>query len=119
MGALSSIATTYRIPIIYTANPTETSEYLFVIAKREQLGKETDIKLRIGRKGLTLPEQQQFIVESLPLIGPKMAKKLLEHFGSVEKLVNADVKELQELENMGPKKAEQIKKVLSSKYSEK
>jgi Fanconi anemia group M protein len=116
MGALSSIATTYGIPIIYTSDAHETMEYLFVIAKREQLGKDTDIKLRIGRKGLTLPEQQQFIVESLPLIGPVMAKKLLEHFGSVENLFSANVKELQEIENMGPKKAEQIRKVLGAKY---
>lgn len=116
IGALTSIATTYRVPILFASDAVETAEYLFVIAKREQLGKDKDIKLRIGRKGLTLSEQQQFIVESLPLVGPKMARKLLEKFGSIEKLINANIKELQELENMGPKKAENIKKVLTSKY---
>ncbi|MCK4884230.1 MAG: DEAD/DEAH box helicase, partial [Candidatus Diapherotrites archaeon] len=96
----------------------ETAQYIWVIAKREQEGKGSDVRLRIGRKGLTLEEQQRFVIESLPLIGPKMARSLLKKFGSIKGIVNAQSKELQKVENMGQKKAKLVRQVLLSKYEE-
>jgi len=116
IGMLTSIALNYRVPILFTDSARETAKYIYVIAKREQAGKGTDIRLRIGRKGLTLGEQQRFVVESLPLVGPKMAKSLLKKFGSVKGIVNAQSKELQEVENMGQKKAKLVRQVLLSKF---
>lgn len=116
IGMLSTIALTYRIPIFYTKNAQETAKYIHLMAKREQLGNDKEIRLRVGRKGFTRGEQQQFIVEGLPQIGPTAAKSLLEHFGSVQKLVNATKEELKEVENIGPKKAQAILDVLTQPY---
>jgi len=74
--------------------------------------------LRMGRKGLTIKEQQQFIVEGLPAVGPTMAKNLLAHFKSIKKIASADEKKLQKVDNMGPKKAKQIFKVFNVDYAE-
>ncbi|MFH1239835.1 MAG: DEAD/DEAH box helicase [Candidatus Diapherotrites archaeon] len=119
IGAMTSIALNYRVPILFTDNAKETAEYLYVTAKREQLGKGKDIRLRTGRKGLTQSEMQQFIVESFPLTGPNTAKAMLKHFGSVKNIVDADVKALQEVDNIGDKKAKKIRKILDSGYKEK
>lgn len=119
IGMLTSIALNYRIPILFTDSQRETAQYIYVIAKREQLGKGSDVRLRIGKRGLTLSEQQRFVVESLPLVGPKMAKSLLKKFGSVKGIVNAMSKELQEVDNMGQKKAKLVRQVLLSEYEEK
>jgi len=119
IGALTSIALNYRVPVLFTKDTQETAEYLYVTAKREQLGKDKDVRLRLGRKGLTLGEQQRYIVESLPLIGPTMAKNLLGKFGSVKAILNADEKELQDMDLIGEKKAKQIRKVIESEYQEK
>ncbi len=119
IGMLTSIALNYRVPILFTESKRETAQYIYVIAKREQEDKGSDVRLRIGRKGLTLGEQQRFVVESLPLIGPKMARSLLEKFGSVKGIVNAQSKELQKVENMGQKKAKLVRQVLLSEYEEK
>ena len=118
IGALSSIALNYKVPVLFTEDENETAEFLMVIARREQLAAEKDIRLRVGRKGLTLAEQQRFIAESLPLVGPTLAKSLLKHFGSIKGIVDADEKQLQEIEKLGPKKAKQIMKVLGEKYKE-
>ncbi len=118
IGMLTSIALNYRVPILFTDSARETAKYIYVIAKREQASKGTDVRLRIGRKGLKLGEQQRFVVESLPLVGPKMAKSLLKKFGSVKGIVNAQSKELQEVENMGQKKAKLVRQVLLSKFEE-
>jgi Fanconi anemia group M protein len=116
IGMLSTIALTYRIPIFFTKNAQETAKYIHLMAKREQLGSDKEIRLRVGRKGFTLNEQQQFLVESLPGIGPTVAKSLLEHFGSIQKLVNASKDELKEVEKIGPKKAQGILDVFTKNY---
>ena len=118
IGTLTSVALNYKTPILFTQNPKETAEFIYVTAKREQLGKERDIRLRIGRKGTTLEQQQRFVVESLPLVGPRMARALLKKFGSVKNIANAKSAELKEVENLGQKKAKYIKRVLTAKYKE-
>ncbi|MDO8647658.1 MAG: DEAD/DEAH box helicase [Candidatus Diapherotrites archaeon] len=120
IGALTKIALDYKIPVLFSRNFQETAEFLHVIAKREQLGKEKDIRLRPGAsKGLEFHEQQQFLIEGLPNIGPTLAKTLLEHFGSPEKLFSASEKDLQAAEGVGEKKAAEIRKVLEKKWTEK
>jgi len=119
IGALTSIALDYQVPILNTKNSEETAEYLYVIAKREQIGKEKEVGLRFGRKGLTTAEKQRFIVEGLPLVGPQLAKNLLEKFGSIKQIANAEEKELTEAEGVGKKKAKEIRKILTAKYDEK
>ncbi|MFH1256485.1 MAG: DEAD/DEAH box helicase [Candidatus Diapherotrites archaeon] len=118
IGALTSIACNYRIPVLFTDNAEETAEYLFLTAKREQLGKGKGIRLRLGRKGLTLAEQQQFLIEGLPSVGPTLAKNLLKQFGSVKKLFNASEERLQKAEGIGEKKAKEIRKLLESEFKD-
>jgi len=118
IGALTSIALDYQIPIINTKNVDETAEYLYLIAKREQFGKDRDIRLRIGRKGLSVSEQQRYIVEGFPLVGPLLARSMLKEFGSVAGIVDADEKDLQNVEGLGKIKAKKIKKILEAKFAE-
>lgn len=117
IGMLSSIALTYRIPVLYTKDAKETAKWVYQIAKREQQGKDREIRLRMGRKGLTTEEQQQFIMESFPGVGPNAAKGLLTHFGSIHSFVNASTEEMKEVENIGPKKAKAIQEILRNTYT--
>lgn len=117
-GIMASIALNYRVPILYAEDENETARYLYQIARREQLGKDNEIRLRVGRKGLTLAEQQQYVLEGFPLVGPQLAKALLRRFGSIRSIVNASLKEMQEVEKMGPIKAKKIHEVLNWHYGE-
>ncbi|MFH1663585.1 MAG: DEAD/DEAH box helicase [archaeon] len=118
-GALSSILLDYQVPILFTDSVEETVSFLYLIAKREQLGKAKEIRLRVGgRKGLSVPELQQFVVESLPLIGPTLAKNLLRKFKSIKKLFNASEKQLMKTEKVGEKKAKEIRKLIEAEYKE-
>ncbi|MGI6589696.1 MAG: DEAD/DEAH box helicase [Candidatus Iainarchaeum sp.] len=118
LGALTSITLDFQVPILNSTDSKETAQILYVIAKREQKTNNKEVRLRVGRKGLTLSEQQRFIIEGLPLVGPNLAKSLLEKFGSIKNIVNANEKELQEVENLGKKKARLIQKVLREQYDE-
>ncbi len=117
-GALSSIMLDYQVPIFFTDSVKETVSFLYLIAKREQLGKGKEIRLRIGRKGLSDSELQQFVVESLPSIGPTLAKNLLRKFGSVKKVFSADEKKLMKTDKIGEKKAKEIRKLIELEYKD-
>lgn len=113
---IASIALDFGISIIPTRGPEDTAAMIKRIASREQKGERPTIQLRTEKKPVNLWEQQLFIIESLPNIGPVSAKKLLEHFGTVSNVLNASEDELQEVEGIGKKTAENIRKVLDDQY---
>jgi Fanconi anemia group M protein len=115
-GALASLAVDYNVPMIHTKDVKETAAFLKVLASREQFDKNQAVRLRSEKKPVLMKEQQQFIIESLPSVGPKMAKQLLEHFGTVEKIVTADEVDLMKVDKMGEKKAKAVRKVISENY---
>ena len=115
-GSIASIALDFGISIIPTRNAQDTAAMIKRIAIREQTGEKPHIQTRTDKKPVNMWEQQLFIVESLPNIGPVNAKKLLEHFGTVSKVINASENELMEVEGIGKKTAKNIRKVVDSKY---
>ena len=115
-GSIASIALDFGISIIPTRNAQDTAAMIKKIAIREQSGEKTPIQIRTDKKPVNLWEQQLFIVESLPNIGPVNAKNLLEHFGTVANIINASESQLQEVEGIGKKTAANIRKVVDSKY---
>lgn len=115
-GSMASIAIDYGISIIPTRTPEDTAAMIKRIAIREQQGEKKSIQIRTERKPQNLWEQQLFIIESLPNIGPVHAKNLLEHFGSVKAVLQADEKQLQEVDGIGKKTAKSIKEVVDGKY---
>ena len=115
-GTIAALAIDFRISIIPTRNAQDTAAMIKRIAIREQNGEKIPISIRTDKKPVTLMEQQLFIVESLPNIGPVNAKNLLKHFGSVEKVLNASEAQLQDVEGIGKKTAKDMRKVIESKY---
>lgn len=115
-GTIASIALDFGISIIPTRDAQDTAAMIKRIAIREQSGEKVNIQIRTDKKPVSLFEQQLFIIESLPNIGPVNAKNLLEHFGSVSNVINASESELTEVEGIGKITAQNIRKVVDSKY---
>jgi ERCC4-related helicase/DNA uptake protein ComE-like DNA-binding protein len=115
-GALASIAVDFGIPIIPTRSEEDTAAMIFRLAVREQIHEKSPIQARTEKKPLTLYEQQLYIVESLPSIGPVTAKKMLNEFGSVKNIINASQGELKSVEGIGDKIAKSIIDVVSSGF---
>jgi ERCC4-type nuclease len=115
-GALASIAVDFGIPIIPTRSEEDTAAMVMRIAIREQMREGSAIQVRTEKKPLTLYEQQLYIVESLPNIGPVTAKKLLEEFGSVKNIINASKGDLKSVEGIGDKIAQGIIDVVDSGF---
>ncbi|MBN2121983.1 hypothetical protein JW721_02915 [Candidatus Micrarchaeota archaeon] len=116
LGAYSSVITDYGAGIFFTSSPQSTSELIYAIAKHEQLLERRPIRVCGKPKGKTLSQNQRAIVEMLPLVGPKMARILLENFGTVENVFGATEEELLKVEGMGKKKAKAIRMALITPF---
>lgn len=117
-GALASILSDYGFSIIQTRDSEETADFLFALARREQLEQKKEIALRGKKPYMSQAQYQQFILEGLPFVSSITAKKLLEYFGSIRRTFNATVNELCEVEGIGKKKALAIKKIVERKWDE-
>ncbi len=115
-GVLAALAVDFNIPILPTRDEKETALFLAAIARREQIGQVREVAVRGEAKRLTLPEQQRFVVEGLPKVSAVLAKRLLEHFGTVERVMVASEDELQQVHGIGREKAKEIRRILSSEY---
>jgi ERCC4-type nuclease len=115
-GALTSIAVDFGVPIIPTEDEEETASVIALMARREQ-EERTNAHDVHGRKTYrTLKEQQEYILSSIPGVGPAVARNLLKHFGSVERVVSATEEELTQVELVGPKTAQRIREVVGGEY---
>src|SRR3989338_3483280 len=115
-GMLAAIAVSYAVPIIRTKNAVDTALLIKTIARRERGEGEREFSVRVQKKPLTTKELQEFVVESLPGVGPVIAKNLLKDLKSVKSVVNASVEELKKVEGLGEKKAKEIREVLDELY---
>lgn len=113
-GMLSTIALSFRIPILFTRNTQETANLFMAIAKREQEGSHTYSPL--AAKPGSVQEQQEFLVGSLPGVGIITARRLLAHFGSVDAVFSADAASLEQVEGVGAKIAAGIRDFIVEKY---
>jgi len=113
---LATITIAYGIPIITTKDFKETAAIIKTIAKREQNSENKEFGIRLEKKPITTKEQQEFIIESLPGIGPSLAKELLKQFKTIKKIMNSSEDKLKEIDKLGSKKAKSIKEILDKIY---
>jgi len=108
-GFILSIITNYQIPIIFSKDYKDTSEYLAVFAK-QQLKPKTEMSLH-SRIPKTISEQKKYVLEAFPDIGPVTAKKLLKEFNNLNKIFNASE---DDLEKILKKRAKDFKRILET-----
>ena len=114
-GALASVAVDYGVPIIPTEDQNETALVIALLADRERKeGREP--KVHGHKTARTLAEQQEYLISAIPSVGPAVAKNLLKHFESIEKIMTATKEELQDVELVGPKIAERIRELVGGEY---
>jgi Fanconi anemia group M protein len=109
------VAVDYGVPIITTEDQEDTASVITMLAARERReGHEP--KLHGHKTARTLKEQQEYLISAIPSVGPSVARKLLRHFGSIEKVIAASKEELQEVDMVGPKIAERIRELVGVEY---
>ena len=113
VGAQLEILYVYDTPIVIAENDEAFHSFMKILIKREEEGKNDKTpEARWYRKrairDLPAKDRKLFFLSAIPSIGEKLAKNLLEHFGSIVDIATASVKELQMVPGIGKKKAENI-----------
>jgi len=116
-GALATLAFQFGLTVFFTANARQTADLILTLAKRSGMsqppkGPWVQKKLRT----VDVQKMQLSLVASLPAIGPKLAERVLQRFGTVRRVFSASVAELCTVKGVGRVKAEKIAGLLDSEY---
>jgi Fanconi anemia group M protein len=118
LGAYASIIADFGASLFFTRDIEATAELVFNLAKHEQVAKKQPMRIYAKKRTFTPSQSARSIVEMLPMIGPKLAKSLLIHFGSIEAIARATERDIAEAAGVGKKRAKMIKAILSYPYKE-
>jgi Fanconi anemia group M protein len=110
-GALLSAQAIWYIPVIFANSKEETRDIFLMLGRQEENNLDV-VPLRGGYRPKRLKSKQLFLIQGLPQVGPTLAKRLLEHFGSVAKIMNAPIAELMHVEGIGQVAAKAIRAIL-------
>jgi len=111
------IQTKYGIPIVYS--PSWEWSALYIKTKAESLGKTEEKRvypLRHGKRPSELQKRILFVAEGL--VGPKLARRLLEEFGTLKRVANASRVELMRVEGIGKERADLIWRIFNTEWRE-
>ena len=113
MGALVSIQAVWYLPVLCSRSIVETIDYFEMISRQYQ--RQVDVlQQRKGYRPSRLMNRQLFLLQGLPNVGPKIAKRLLMRFGSIVGVVNASMEELATVVGIGKLSAEKIRQLLDT-----
>ncbi len=118
-GAFLALAVEFNLPIFFLESERHLAEFIHSVGFREQLRPAKEQRLRFEKRAFDGSQSKQFIVESLPGVGPGLAKSLLSHFGSVENVFTAEEDELLEVDGIGEEKARSIRNLVCGGYETK
>lgn len=115
-GAIVSLSAIWKIPVVFSEN-TEDTGFIISLMANQKYAAVDEFYNRTGRRPKQFFTRQAYILQGFPGIGPKLARALLESFGSIEGIVNADIKALTEVRGMGGIKAGKMKELVTKKYA--
>ena len=105
------------MPVLQSEGPEDTALILWLIGTQEAVAR-TACWVRPGRRPKATHRRQLYILQGLPGVGPALAKRLLQHFGSVEAVFSAPREKLTEVKGIGTVLSERMRDVISAAWVE-
>lgn len=112
-GALISIASRWQIPVLFSDDSEDTALLLWIMTNQNEITNH-EWSYRPGRRPKRIFKRQLCILQGLPQVGPALAVKLLDYFGSAEKVMTASEEALMQIPRLGPIKAQKIREIIST-----
>ena len=110
-GALITLAQTFRIPVLRSRDEQDSAWHIRQLAlQREMMGTHPG-PVPKGHGRIT-SRRKELVLRTFPGVGPAMAKKLLDTFGSIGNIALASTHELRKIKGLGPKTARKINNIL-------
>jgi len=115
-GTLLSLKAIWQLPVIFSSSKEETRDILVTLGKQDM--KNVDVALlRSGYRPRRLKTRQLYLLQGLPNIGPILAKRLLDHFGTPIGTLSGSIEELSTVKGIGAEKARIIRELLDNQHA--
>jgi len=112
-GVILSLQVIWYIPVLFSKSKEDTCRIFKMLGDQEEV--QTNLlTLRHGYRPKRVITKQLYVLQGLPNVGPKLAIRMLKHFGTVRRVMQADIEALSTIEGIGKKKAEAICDVLDA-----
>lgn len=111
-GSILSLVLQYDIRPFFTVDALQTAELIFTFARHLSYGKRTPPVIVKKPRISSDTQLQLLVVGSLPTIGPKLAERLLERFGTIRRIFEASPGELAFRGGLGRSRAHRVSSVL-------
>ena len=115
-GALSAVAVSFGVPILVSQNDKDTAQLLQTIAERENKGAVGGAEF-VSSTSSSTNQQLVELVASIPAVGPVLAPRILKHFRTLRAVIAASPEDLQAVEGVGKKKAQEICAFLDERFT--
>lgn len=116
IGTIAHLYIEFGVQVLESKDAKDTARLIAFLAKHEQEEEKREPSMKGGARSYTDAQYQERVVANLPGVGPKTARALLHHFGSVKRIAEADAKELREVENIGKVKSERLFGIINERY---
>ncbi|MDE1858248.1 MAG: hypothetical protein KGI26_04165 [Thaumarchaeota archaeon] len=116
-GAIANVTMAYGLRVLYTANPKETAVTIAELLAHARAKPLARMPSELPPKAKSVPQQQLYLVSSLPGVGRRLAERLLSKYGSPRRVMSLTAGELALTQGIGWKRAEKIKEVMDAKFA--
>jgi len=116
-GAIANVSMAYGLRLLYTANPRETAMAIAELLNHARAKPLARMPSEAPPKAKKIPQQQLYLVSSIPGVGRKLAERLLLKYGTPRRIMSLTAGELAMTRGIGWKRAEKIKELLDTKFS--
>jgi DNA excision repair protein ERCC-4 len=107
----------YDVRPFFTLNAQQTAELILTYGRHISQRTQRSPPLIVKKPRISnVTQAQLLIVGSLPTIGPKLAGKLLERFGTIRRIFEASSSELAVQGGIGRSRAQKITSILDLPY---
>jgi DNA excision repair protein ERCC-4 len=116
-GAIANVTLAYGLRVLYTANPKESAMAIAELLGHARAKPLARMPSELPPKAKSVPQQQLYLVSSIPGVGRKLAERLLSKYGTPRRVVSLTAGELALTPGIGWKRAEKIKEMLDTKFT--
>lgn len=116
-GAIANVTLAYGLRVLYTANPRETALAIAELLNHARAKPLARMPSEMPPKAKSVPQQQLYLVSSIPGIGRKLAERLLSKYGTPRRVMSLTAGELAMTQGVGWKRAEKIREVLDTRFT--
>lgn len=115
-GAIAHLYIDLGVQVMLSDSARDTARIIAALARHEQGDGAREPSMKGSARAYSDRDYQEYVIGNLPGVGPKIARGLLEHFGSVSSVADAGIEELMLVDRVGRRKAERIFSIMNDAY---